>query len=182
MRKKNFFISTGIWAKIFYLFSIKVREGFQNCILPVQGKILRKNIVCFGKQKYYLIFLVLLPKTYRKTFQNCILRVQRIFFRGKRLLKTPQNCLSILKLEADHFWNFGKTFSIRLSKLLFMCPKKRFVEKSLFKSSKIWEKFSGISGKKRDLHSVLSKTALSVWRESLTEIPSELFSVFSRVS
>ena len=66
-----------------------------------------------------------------------------------------------------------------MSKLLFMCPIKRNVEKSLFTSSKIWEKCSGISGKKRDLHSVLSKTAHSVWRESLTEIPSELFSVLA---
>ena len=62
-----------------------------------------------------------------------------------------------------------------MSKLLFMCPNKRFVEKSSIISSKIWEKCSGISGKKRDLHSVLSKTALSVWREILTEVPSDFF-------
>ena len=56
-----------------------------------------------------------------------------------------------------------------------MCPNKRIVEKSSIISSKIWEKCSGILGKKRDLHSVLSKTALSVWRESLTEVPSDIF-------
>ena len=101
---------------------------------------------------------------------------------GKKLLKTTQNCLSFLRLEANNFWIFGKPFSIEVSKLLFMCPNKRNVEESLFISSKIWEKYSRISGKKRDLHSVLSQTALSVWRESLTEIPSDFFAVFSRVS
>ena len=80
-----------------------------------------------------------------------------------------------LRLEANHFWIFGKPFSIKMSKLLFMWPNKRIVEKSSFISSKIWEKYSGISGKKRDLHSVLSKTALSVWRESLTEFASDFF-------
>ena len=69
-----------------------------------------------------------------------------------------------------------------MSKLLFMFPNKRIVEKSFFISSKNWEKNSGISGKKRDLHSVLSKIELSVWRQRLTEIPSEFFLVFSRVS
>ena len=65
---KKIFISTGFWAKIFYLFSIKVREGFQNCILHVQGKVLRKINVCSGKQKIlFSFFLVFLPKTYRKT-------------------------------------------------------------------------------------------------------------------
>ena len=34
-----------------------------------------------------------------------------------------------------------------MSKLLFMCPNKRNVEKSLFISSKVWGKYSGISGK-----------------------------------
>ena len=62
-----------------------------------------------------------------------------------------------------------------MSKLLFMCPNKPIVEKCSFISSKIWRKYSGISGKKRDLHSVLSKTALSVWREILTEVPSDFF-------
>ena len=57
--KKIFLISTAFWAKIFYLFSIKVREGFQNCILRVQGKNLRKFFVCFGKQKILFdVFLV----------------------------------------------------------------------------------------------------------------------------
>ena len=62
-----------------------------------------------------------------------------------------------------------------MSKLLFMCPDKRIVEKSFLISSKIWEIYSAILGKKRDLHSVLSKTALSVWREILTEVPSDFF-------
>ena len=80
-----------------------------------------------------------------------------------------------LQLQANVFWIFGKTFSIKMSKLLFVCPNKRIVEKSSIISSRIWEKCSGISGKKRDLHSVLSKTALSVWREILTEVPSVFF-------
>ena len=66
-------------------------------------------------------------------------------------------------------------FDKNVKTAFFMCPDKRIVEKSLFISSKIWEIYSATSGKKRDLHSVLSKIALSVWRESLTEVPSDFF-------
>ena len=123
--------------------------------------------------------MVFFPVIYRKTSWNCILTVQRIIFRGKRLLKTPKKVYLFLRLEANRFWTFGKTFSIKLSKLLFMCPNKRFVAKSLIIRSKIREKYSGISGRKQDLHSVFSKTALTVWRESLTELLSDFFFSFS---
>ena len=96
------------------------------------------------------------------------------------LLKTPQNCLFLLRLQASNFWIFGKHFSVKMSKLLFMCPNNCIVEKCSFISSKIWGKYSGISGKKRDLHSVLSKTALRVWRESLTEFASDFFQFSAR--
>ena len=180
---KNFFISTGFWAKIFYLSSTKVREVFQNCILRVQGRKLRKIFVCSWKQKILFgLFFGFSPPNLSKNLLKLQSKCPKDLFQGKKLLETPQNCLSFLRLEANHFWIFGKTFSIKMSKLLFMCPNKRIVEKSLIISSKIWEKYSGILGKKRDLHSVLSKTALSVWRESLTETPSDFFSVFSKVS
>ena len=175
MWEKIFFIITGFWAKIFYLFSIKVREGFQNCILRVQGKILRKIIVCFGKQKIFFVFFCFSSQNLSEFLLKLHSECPEGPFQGKMLLKTPQICLSFLRLEANHFWIFGKPFSIKMSKLLFMWPNKCIVEKSSFISSKIWEKYSGISGKKRDLHSVFSKTALSVWRESLTEVPSDFF-------
>ena len=179
---KKFFISTGFWAKIFYLFSTKVREGFQNCILRVQGRNLRKIIVCSWKQKILFGFFGFSPQNLSENLLKLQSKCPKDLFQGKKLLETPQNCLSFLRLEANPFWIFGKVFSIKMSKLLFMCPNKRIAEKSLFISYKIGEKYSGISGKKRDLHSVLSKTAFSVWIESLTETPSEFFSVFSRVS
>ena len=162
---KKFFISTGFWAKIFYLFCMKVREGFQNCILRVQGRNLRKIIVCSWIQKILFDFFCFSSQNLSENLLKLHSECPEDLLQGKRLLKTPQNCLCFLRLEANPFWIFGKTFSIKMSKLLLMCPNKRIVEKSLIISFKIWEQYSGISGKKRDLHSVLSKTALSVWRE-----------------
>ena len=49
-------------------------------------------------------------------------------------------------------------------------------------SSIFWEKYSRISGKKQELLSVVSKTALSVWRKSLREHISDFFLFLSRVS
>ena len=80
--KKFFFFSNGLWAKFFCLFSIKVREGFRNCILLVQRKSLR-SFFLFWKTKVFLFFLVFFQEIYRKTSWNWILSVQRIIFRGK---------------------------------------------------------------------------------------------------
>ena len=61
--KNFFFISTGFWAKTFYLFSIKVQEEFQNSILRVQGKLLRIIFNVLEKKKLYLIsFSLFLPE------------------------------------------------------------------------------------------------------------------------
>ena len=45
-----------------------------------------------------------------------------------------------------------------------------------------WENYSRTSGKIQELVSVFSKTALSVWRESLTEFLSVFFQFLSKVS
>ena len=179
---KQFFLQHWIVSEIFMPLFHKNGRRFSKLHLACPGE--KFQVISFVLEiKFFFVFLYFFfRKLSRKTSCNCILSVHRITSGEKRLLKTPRNCLSFLRLEANLFWTFGKTFSIRLSKLLFMCPNKRFVEKSLFISSIIREKYSGISVKKRDLHSVLSKTALSVWRESLTEIPSEFFSHFSRDS
>ena len=102
-------------------------------------------------------------------------------FQGKKVALNTTKLFIFFATWSESFWIFGKPFSIKMSKLLFMCPNKRIVEKSLFISSKIWENYSGISGKKRDLHRVLSKTAISVWRV-WQKIPRNFFSVFCRVS
>ena len=86
--KKFFFISTGFWAKIFYLFSIKVREGFQNCILRVQGKILRKIIFFFENKKFYLIFFwFFFPKLNGKPVKTAFYVSRGSFPREKGCLK-----------------------------------------------------------------------------------------------
>ena len=45
-----------------------------------------------------------------------------------------------------------------------------------------WEEYSGTSGKKQELLSVFSKIALSMWRESLTDILSKFLSVSQQYS
>ena len=127
---KKKFMSTGFWAKGFYLFSMKVWEGFQNCICVSTWIFWEKLLNVLENKKLYLIF-------FRFFFLNLSGNLLKLhskwpedIFWGKRLLETPQNCLSFLRPEANHFWIFGKPFSIRLSKLHFMCPNKRFVEKS----------------------------------------------------
>ena len=67
--KKVFFISTGFWAKIFYLFSIKVREGFETASCLFRGKVWG-NFFCFGKQKILFFFGFSFPDIYRKTSWN----------------------------------------------------------------------------------------------------------------
>ena len=161
----------------------KCGKYFKTASCVSRGENWGKFLFALENKKYYLVFFFgFSPPNLSENLLKLQSKCPKDLFQGKKLLETPQNCLSLLRLEANHFWIFGKTFSIKMSKLLFMCPNKRIVEKSLIISSKIWEKYSGILGKKRDLHSVLSKTALSVWRESLTETPSDFFSVFSKVS
>ena len=96
-------------------------------------------------------------------------------FSGEKVCLNTTKLLIFSATWSESFLKFRQKFSIKMSKLLFMCPDKRIVEKSFLISSKIWEIYSAILGKKRDLHSVLSKTALSVWREILTEVPSDFF-------
>ena len=140
-----------------------------------RGKIWGKLLFVLENKNFYLVFLWFSPQNLSENLVNLHSKCPEDLSHGKKLFETPQNCLSFLRLEANRFWIFGKTFSIKMSKLLFMCPDKRIVEKSLFISSKILEIYSAISGKKRDLYSVLSKITLSVWRESLTEVLSDFF-------
>ena len=77
--------------------------------------------------------------------------------------------------SSECFLDIRQTFFDKNVKTAFYVSKQTFCRKKFNHQFQIWEKCSGISGKKRDLHSVLSKTALSVWREILTEVPSDFF-------
>ena len=180
--EKNFSSVPDFEPKFSTSFPQKCEKDFKTASCVSRGEIWGKLLFALENKKFYLVFFGFSPQNLSENLLKLQSKCPKDLFQGKKLLETPQNCLSFLRLEANPFWIFGKVFSIKMSKLLFMCPNKRIAEKSLFISYKIGEKYSGISGKKRDLHSVLSKTAFSVWIESLTETPSEFFSVFSRVS
>ena len=179
---KIFFLQYRIVSKIFLPLFHKSARRFSKLHLACSGEKFELISFVLENKNFFVFLWFFFLEIYLKTSWNRILSVQKLIFRVKRLLKTPQKSLFFLRLEANHFRTVGKPFSIKLSKLLFMCPNKRFVAKSLIISFKIWEKYSGISGRKQDLHSVLSKTALTVWRESLTVLLSDFFQFLSRVS
>ena len=173
---KKFFHQYRILSQNFLPLLHKSARRISKLHLACPGEKFEENYCLLLKTKNFIwFFLCFSPQNLSENLVNLHSKCPEDLSHGKMLFETPQNCLSFLQLEANRFWIFGKTFSIKMSKLLFMCPDKRIVEKSLFISSKIWEIYSAISGKKRDLHSVLSKIALSVWRESLTEVPSDFF-------
>ena len=180
---KEIFHQYRILSQIFLpLFHESARRISKLHLACPREKLEEKYCLFLNTKNIIWLFFGFSPQNLSENLLKLQSKSPKDLFQGKKLLETPQKCLSFLRLEANLFWIFGNVFSIKMSKLLFMCPNKRIAEKSLFISYKIGEKYSGISGKKRDLHSVLSKTALRVWIESLTETPSEFFSVFSRVS
>ena len=52
--KKTMFHQYRILSQNFLALLQKIQDGFRNCILRVQGKILRKTIYCFEKQEKFL--------------------------------------------------------------------------------------------------------------------------------
>ena len=127
---KNFFHQYRILSQNFLPLFHKSARRISKLHLACPGEIFEENYLMFWKTKNFIwfffgFFFRNLSENLLKLHSKC----PENLFQGKRLLKTPQNCLSFLRLEANHFWTFGKLFSIKLSKLLFMCPNKRFVKK-----------------------------------------------------
>ena len=116
--------------KISTSFPWKCEKDFKTASCVSTWIFWEKLVNVLENKKLYLIFFRFLFLNLSENLLKLQSKCPEDFFWGKRLLETPQNCLSFLRPEANHFWIFDKPFSIKLSKLHFMCPNKRFVEKS----------------------------------------------------
>ena len=128
MWEKTLFHQYRILSRNFLALLQKIQDSFQNCILRVQGKILRKTIYCFEKQQnfrdFFWFFFVNWSEDLLKQHSKC----PEDLLEGKKVSwKSTQSFINFPTWWGS-FLDIRQTFSIRLSKLLFMCPEKFFVE------------------------------------------------------
>ena len=127
--KKHCFISTGFWAKIFWLSSKKYKMVFETASCVFRGRFWGKLFIVLKNKKSFLFFLVFFVNWSEDLLKQHSKCPEDLLERKKVSWKTTQSFINFPTWWGS-FLDIRQTFSMRLSKLLFMCPEKLFVEKS----------------------------------------------------
>ena len=125
LKKSNFFIILGIWAKKNF------RQGCQYCILRIRD--IWRKVFCWRRLFFYSFSeierknLGLLAQFFWQGCHNCIIRVHRDVMRKKQISR-ELFFISFSDIQRKYL-SFVKNFSAGLSKLHSTCPAEHFEEK-----------------------------------------------------
>ena len=108
--KKQCFISTGFWAKSFWLSSKKYKMVFETAFCVFRGRFWGKLFIVLKNKKNFLIFFWFFIVNWSEDLLKQHSKCPEDLLEGKSFLKKPHSRLSVFRLDEDHSCTFCKHF------------------------------------------------------------------------